>query len=159
MGSGVVVRWWWWWWCSPRLLIVRFGVEFGGEVRRARYESRLAVGRGQARRCRGWVRAAALVLYYFTPGLPPPKCSGEFAVEYLHFGSMGWLHFRSCNNPIIYFYVLLEKNTRALQQVKSILVLLLLYGLLKMKFTVGVCLDIYIFRKSWTAVRSPIVSS
>mgnify|MGYP003702982733 CR=1 FL=1 len=47
----------------------------------------------------------------------------------------------------------------ALQRVKSILILLLLYGLVKMKFTVGVRLDIYIFRKSWAVVRSPIVSS
>jgi hypothetical protein len=35
-----------------------------------------------------------------------------------------------------------------LQRVKSILILLLLYGLVKMKFTVGVRLDIYFFRKS-----------
>ncbi len=41
-----------------------------------------------------------------------------------------------------------RKNARALQRVKLILILLLLYGLVKMKFTVGVRLDIYIFRKS-----------
>jgi hypothetical protein len=48
---------------------------------------------------------------------------------------------------IIDFHIcfIIRKNTRALQRVKSILILLLLYGLVKMKFTVGVHFDIYIF--------------
>ena len=41
-----------------------------------------------------------------------------------------------------------RQNARALQWVKSILFLLLLYDLVKMKITVGVRLNIYIFRKS-----------
>ena len=40
-----------------------------------------------------------------------------------------------------------RKNIRALQLVKVILVLLLLYGLVKVKFTVGIRLDIYFSRQ------------
>jgi hypothetical protein len=38
-----------------------------------------------------------------------------------------------------------RKNARALQRVKAILILLLLYGLVKVKFTVRIRLDIYFF--------------
>ena len=51
-----------------------------------------------------------------------------------------------------------QKNTRALQRVKTILILLLLYGLAKVKFIVEIRLDI-LFTKSWAAIRGPIVSS
>lgn len=40
-----------------------------------------------------------------------------------------------------------RKNARALQWVNAILILLLLYGLARVKFTVGIRLDIF-FRKS-----------
>jgi hypothetical protein len=40
-----------------------------------------------------------------------------------------------------------QKNTRALQRVKTILILLLLYGLAKVKFIVEIRLDI-LFTKS-----------
>ena len=46
------------------------------------------------------------------------------------------------------FGINMLKNICALQRVKSILILLLLYGLVKIEFTVRVRLDIYIFRKS-----------
>jgi hypothetical protein len=42
-----------------------------------------------------------------------------------------------------FFYYYTRKNARALQRVKFILILLLLYGLVKMKFTVGIRLDIF----------------
>ena len=41
-----------------------------------------------------------------------------------------------------YHFNLTRKNARALQRLKSILILLLLYDLVNMKFTVGVRLDI-----------------
>ena len=44
-----------------------------------------------------------------------------------------------------FILILLLLYARALQWVKFILILLLLYGLVKMKFVVGVRLDIYFF--------------
>ena len=41
-----------------------------------------------------------------------------------------------------------RKNACTLQRVKVILILLLLHGLVKVKFTVEIHLDIYFFRKS-----------
>mgnify|MGYP003701938007 CR=1 FL=1 len=46
------------------------------------------------------------------------------------------------------FYIVTRKNTRALQRVKAILILLLLYGLVKVKFTLRIRLDILFSRKS-----------
>ena len=54
-----------------------------------------------------------------------------------------------------------SRDARSLQRVKSILILLLIYGLVKMKFTVWVRLDIYIFLENHElqlGVRSSQVS-
>jgi hypothetical protein len=48
--------------------------------------------------------------------------------------------FTRCN-ACVFFYT---KNARALQWVKAILILLLLYGLAMMKFTMGIRLDIFL---------------
>jgi hypothetical protein len=42
----------------------------------------------------------------------------------------------------IYFYYYYNKNARALQWMNAILILLLLYGLARMKFTLEIRLDI-----------------
>jgi hypothetical protein len=47
---------------------------------------------------------------------------------------------------LTYIFIITRKNTHALQRVMSILMLLLLYDLSKIKFTVGVRLDIYFLR-------------
>ncbi len=44
------------------------------------------------------------------------------------------------------YFFLTGKNTRALQRLKVILILLFLYGLAKVKFTVGICFDIVFTR-------------
>ena len=53
-------------------------------------------------------------------------------------------------------FISTRKNICALQRVKVILILLLLYGLAKVKFIVGICLDI-VFTISWATIKSPIV--
>jgi hypothetical protein len=58
----------------------------------------------------------------------------------------------ACMMRILYYKILkniyqLEKNTCALQRVNTILILLLLYGLARVKFTVGIDLDFFL-RKS-----------
>ena len=45
------------------------------------------------------------------------------------------------------FFLQLAKNACAMQRVKATLILLLLYGLFKVKFIVEIRLDIYFFRK------------
>ena len=54
------------------------------------------------------------------------------------------LRFEFCSD-FIFFPT--RRNVHALQQMNDILILLLLYGLFKVKFTVGIRLDIYFFRK------------
>lgn len=44
-------------------------------------------------------------------------------------------------------FVLTRKNTRTLQQVNVILILLLLHSLAKVKFNVGIHFDIYCLKK------------
>lgn len=84
-----------------------------------------------------------------------PYLTQKFSLIPMHHGRLAAAHvFTSALNysklTTSYFsliFMLTRKKAHALQRVKVIFILLLLYSLVRVKFTVGIRLDIYFFKK------------